>query len=107
MRSPRRQAFGWTLISEDGGPVESSAAVAFHPNCALSEAAHLDYMILLSPPTASFSDPRKGHGALRHRARHGAIMGGVSGGVFPLARSGLMDGHVTSVHWCYAARLCR
>ncbi|SUZ32716.1 HTH-type transcriptional regulator CdhR [Roseibaca ekhonensis] len=97
------RAFEWTLISEEGGPVESSAAVAFHPNCALAGAAHLDYLFLLSPPTGTFIDPRKGYGALRNRARHGAIMGGVSGGVFPLARSGLLDGHVTSVHWCYAA----
>lgn len=28
--------FAWSLISEDGAPVESSAALAFHPNCALT-----------------------------------------------------------------------
>ena len=97
------RAFDWVLISEDGAPVESSAAVAFYPNTDLAEAGHLDYLFLLSPPTASFADPNKGFGALRARARHGAILGGVSGGVFPLARAGLMQGHVTSVHWCYAA----
>lgn len=97
------RAFDWTLISEDGGPIESSASVAFHPGCALSDAPNLDYLFLLSPPTGRFQDSRKSHGALRNRARHGAVMGGVSGGVFPLARAGLLDGHVTSVHWCYAA----
>ena len=30
-------------------------------------------------------------------------MGGVSGGVFPLARSGLLAGSACSVHWCYQA----
>ena len=30
-------------------------------------------------------------------------MGSVSGGLFPLARSGLLEGHVCSVHWCYKA----
>ena len=98
-----RQAFAWTLISEQGAPIESSAAVTFHPDCTLLGAAPMDYLFVLSPPNATFRDPRAGHGALRNRARHGTIIGGVSGGVFPLARSGLMDGHVTSVHWCYAA----
>ena len=58
------RSFAWTLISEDGGPVESSAAVAFHPNCTLVGAGHLDYLFLLSPPNGRFTDPRKGNGAL-------------------------------------------
>ena len=70
------RSFAWTLISEDGGPVESSAAVAFHPNCTLVGAGHLDYLFLLSPPNGRFTDPRKGNGALRNRARHGATLGG-------------------------------
>lgn len=96
------RAFGWTLLSESGGPVDSSAGVAFHPASSLADAGPLDYLIILSPPTATFADPRKGNGALRLRARHGAVIGGISGGVFPLARAGLLDGHCASVHWCYA-----
>jgi len=33
--------------------------------------------------------------------QHGMYIGGVSGGVFPLARSGLLGGYTCSVHWCY------
>lgn len=95
-------AFGWTLISETGAPVDSSAGVTFHPASSLGEAGALDYLIILSPPTATFADPRKGNGALRLRARHGVTIGGISGGVFPMARAGLLDGHCASVHWCYA-----
>lgn len=36
-------------------------------------------------------------------ARHGVSIGAISGGVFPLARSGVLDGYCTSVHWCYGA----
>ena len=35
--------------------------------------------------------------------RHGVWIGSVSGGVFPPARSGLLDGASCSVHWCYEA----
>ena len=96
-------AFRWTLISEAGGAVESSAQVAFHPLQDLHSVEDVDYLIVLSPPDAQFDSPRPGNGALRALERHGAILGGISGGVFVLARARLMQGHVTSVHWCYAA----
>ncbi|TVP69212.1 MAG: GlxA family transcriptional regulator [Rhodobacteraceae bacterium] len=98
-----RGAFRWTLISETGAPVDSSALVRFHPSCDLGSARDVDYLILLSPPDASFESPRQSFGALRAMERHGTILGAISGGVFPLARSGVMAGHATSVHWCYAA----
>ncbi len=96
-------AFRWTLISENGAPVDSSAMVRFHPSSDLGSVRDVDYLIVLSPPDARFDNPRTGFGALRALERHGAILGGVSGGVFLLARAGVMEGYVTSVHWCYAA----
>ena len=95
-------AFGWTVISELGDPVDSSAMVRFHPDRALGDVA-VDYLIVLSPPNARFANPRQSNGILRAMDRHGGILGGVSGGVFPLVRAGVMAGHVTSVHWCYAS----
>ena len=97
------EAFRWSLISENGAAVESSAKVAFHPSADLASTRGLDHVIVLSPPNGRFANPRLGNGALRALARHGTVLGGVSGGVFPLARAGLMVGHVTSVHWCYAS----
>ncbi len=108
-------AFGWTLLSEDADRVASSAGVNFDPDLKLSDlgppgqartseaaASSIDYLFLLSSPLATFEKPASvGH--LRHLARHGMTVGGVSGGVFPLARAGLVDGHSCSVHWCYRA----
>ena len=70
---------------------------------ALSQAQGPDHLFLLSPPMAQFSNPKAGYGALRTLGRHGTILGGVSGGVFPLVRSGVMAGQMVSVHWCYEA----
>lgn len=95
------EAFTWTVLSETGAPVNASANVVFQPDQALSDDLDLDYLFLLSSPQGAFEIPRRGNGRLRHLARHGTKIGAVSGGVFPLAASGLMDGRSCSVHWCY------
>ncbi|MEM8979651.1 MAG: GlxA family transcriptional regulator [Pseudomonadota bacterium] len=98
-----RDVFGWTIISEDGSRVEASAQVGFDPNVSLTSLEAIEHIYLLSGPASRFADPERANGKLRKIARHGAVIGAISGGVFPLARSGLLDGHKASVHWCYEA----
>lgn len=98
-----RDVFGWTLVSEDGRRVEASAHVWFDPDVALSELEKTEKVFLLSGPSSRFVNPDRSNGKLRKLARHGTTIGAVSGGVFPLARSGLLEGHKASVHWCYEA----
>lgn len=95
--------FRWTLVSEAGDKVEASALVLFEPEQALDELDGLDQLFLLSGPSSEFEDKVKGRGALRRWARHGMALGAISGGVFPLARAGLLEGQSVSVHWCYDA----
>ncbi|MCL6286144.1 helix-turn-helix domain-containing protein [Ruegeria sp. 2012CJ41-6] len=96
-------AFRWSLVTERGQKVRSSADVRFEAEHALSECQPIDILFLLSSPTSRFADPGYGNGVLRNLGRHGTILGGISGGVFPLVRSGVMTGHPVSVHWCYEA----
>ncbi|MEH7829152.1 GlxA family transcriptional regulator [Gemmobacter denitrificans] len=98
-----RREFAWSLVSESGAPVRSSAEVRFDPDLALADATGLDYLMLLASPTSRFETPRKANGQLRWLDRSGVVMGAFSGGIFPLARSGLLQGHRCSVHWCYEA----
>lgn len=98
-----RQRFSWSLISESGAKVLSSANVVFEPDLSLAQAQGHDALILLSGPSSRFEHPGPGNGTLRRLARHGTTLGAVSGGVFPLARAGVMQGHRCSVHWCYEA----
>ncbi len=98
-----RREFAWTLISETKGAVRSSAEIGFEPDTNLQEAEGLDHLYLLSPPTAQFADPRRSPARLRWLDRTGVTLGAFSGGIFPLARAGLMDGRACSVHWCYEA----
>jgi transcriptional regulator GlxA family with amidase domain len=98
-----RPVFGWKLIGEARAPVRSSADVRFDVDLALGEADGLEDLFLLSPPTGQFVDPRRANAALRRMDRAGVVLGGFSGGVFPLGRAGLMNGRRCSVHWCYEA----
>ena len=98
-----RREFGWSLIGETGTPVRSSADVRFDPDVTLAEVSGLDSLFLLSAPGSAFLDPRGTPARLRWLARRGLTLGAFSGGLFPLCRAGLMQGHRASVHWCYDA----
>lgn len=98
-----RREFAWMLVSETSAPVRSSADIGFDPDVTLPEVEGLDHLYLMSPPTAEFADPRRSPARLRWLDRTGVTLGAFSGGVFPLARAGLMEGRPCSVHWCYEA----
>ncbi|MGB0968622.1 MAG: GlxA family transcriptional regulator [Halocynthiibacter sp.] len=101
-----RTAFAWRVLSETSAPVTSSAGVVFAPDDTLENAQNLDYIFLTSSPTGSFQTPGKAQAILQRHLRAGKTIGGFSGGIFPLARTGLMKGHPTSVHWCYDTAFC-
>lgn len=98
-----RPEFSWSLLGEEPGAVRSSAAVRFDTDLALAEAEGLDALVCLSPPDARFAAPRASNAALRRLGRLGTVLGGFSGGVFPLMRAGAMGTHRPAVHWCYEA----
>lgn len=97
-----QSAFAWTLLSEDGAPVISSAGIMFEPRSGIAGMDDHDYLLVLSAPTSVFARPRT-PAHLRRAARHGTVLGAISGGVFPLLRSGAVGTEPLSVHWCYEA----
>jgi transcriptional regulator GlxA family with amidase domain len=99
----RQDAFDWVLISEDGNKVEASARVSFDVGTSLAAATDLDQIYVLSAPSSQFEKSSAGFANLRRHERHGALIGAISGGVFPMARAGLLRDVPVSVHWCYAA----
>ena len=95
--------FSWVLVGENITPVRSSAEVRFEPDLALPNCGALDHLYVLSPPNGQFADHRKCAARLRWLDRNGVTLGAFSGGIFPLARAGLLEGRGCSVHWCYEA----
>lgn len=96
-------AFRWKILAENEGPIASSAGVLFAPDLRLSEAAELDHLFFVASPDGQFSEPAKANAALQRHLRMGGKIGAFSGGIFPLARSGMMANQPMSVHWCYEA----
>ncbi len=97
-----RTTFAWELVSDGERQVMSSAGIAFEATRRLADLDGCDYLLILSAPTSAFRDPRA-PAHLRHAARHGTVLGAISGGVFPLVRSGAVPNTPLSVHWCYEA----
>ncbi|WP_299142203.1 GlxA family transcriptional regulator [uncultured Tateyamaria sp.] len=95
------EVFDWDVVSESGARTISSARVAFEPDARLADVGDVSLLFVLGAPTSAFEDARQGNGALRRLDRHGVTLGAISGGVFALARAGLIEGHRCSVHWCY------
>ena len=96
-------AFEWVLIGETEARINSSANVGFDPDVVLKDIKKLDYLFLLSGPQSRFKCQKTANGILRRIHKHGTCIGSISGGVFPLARSGLLDDVTSSIHWCYCS----
>lgn len=92
-------AFSWVVVSETGDPVRSGANLEITPDCALSDLQDPDRLIILSDPVSEFENFKQTSARLRRLDRSGVTLGGVYGGVFSLARAGVMAGHKSSVHW--------
>ncbi len=95
--------YRWQIISETGAPVTCSAGIAFAAHAPLDALERVDTLYVISSPQAEMADAKRTLGALRRLERMGVTMGAFSGGVFPLAQAGLLDGYRVSVHWCYEA----
>lgn len=97
------ETFRWTVVAEGDAPIPSSAGVTFAPNAKLSEVERLDYLFFAASPDGRFEDPSRANAALQRILRNKGTLGAISGGAFPLARTGLTGTHPMSVHWCYEA----
>ncbi|MGR3623390.1 GlxA family transcriptional regulator [Pseudophaeobacter sp.] len=98
-----RDAFAWKILADQEGPIASSAGVSFAPDHLLGEAGELQHLFFVSSPNGQFDNPTKANAILHRHLRTGGSLGAFSGGIFPLARSRIMEGLPMSVHWCYEA----
>lgn len=95
----RRQLFEWSMISEDGQPVESSAGLQFPVACGVQNAPRVDIAVVVAGWANAHYDNPAVLNWLRRLSHDGTRIGAVSHGAFVLARSGLLDGKRCSVHW--------
>ena len=94
-----RNLYRWWHAAPSGEPVTASNGVAVIPDCGTRTERSADIVFVCAGGNpATFTD-RPTFSWLRRLARKGAILGGISGGPFILARAGLLDNHRATLHW--------
>jgi transcriptional regulator GlxA family with amidase domain len=99
------ELYQWTSFSDGGGPVASSSGALVETANLPSERDDLDTVLVVAGGNPSQWRSPRIDGCLRRLARLGVRIGGVSGGPYMLARAGLLDGYLFTVHWEHAAAL--
>jgi len=91
--------YGWSLISMDGAPVESSAGVRVEVDHGLVPLRRETTVIVCSGTDASQAADRSVLNWLRAHVRLGGGIGAICTGAYTLARAGLLGEDSPAVHW--------
>lgn len=92
-------------IPVSGARAISSGKAELRADAQLGEQSNYDLMLVIADGNPSDFDNRRVFQWLRHLARRGVMLGGVSGGSMILAAAGVMQGKRMTIHWEYAAAL--
>lgn len=97
-----RPLYTWRTLTPAGSPVTASNGLAVLPDAAVGT-LELDLLLVCASDGAETFRDRTTLAWLRRLARAGTRLGGISGGVFVLARAGLLAGRRCTTHWVYEA----
>jgi transcriptional regulator GlxA family with amidase domain len=89
----------WKCVSLDGKPVASLSGGTFDADYAVGDDFAPDLLLACCPSDSSTFHDEPTFSWLRRVARRGVTMGAISGGVFIIARAGLLDGYRHTVAW--------
>ena len=104
-RLSERALYEWVLISKDGGPVTASNGISVNPHFAITDfdinmaSRDMPTLVLVSGLGAEVYDDGDTFGWLRRLDRQGSDIGALCTGAHVLARAGLLDGKVCTLHW--------
>jgi transcriptional regulator GlxA family with amidase domain len=94
-----RKLYEWIIIGPDKGDVVASNGVAVATHFAAANAPRADYVVVCSGGDADRVTAGKATSWIRRNLRLGAHVGSVADGAFYLARAGLFDNHLCTLHW--------
>ena len=98
-----RPLYSWRHVSPDGEPASSSSGLLVPCDLDIRTPGEtFDYVfVCASDEAVDFREPQTLRW-LRRQADAGAMVAGVSGGPFLLARAGVLTGRRMTLHWVYA-----
>ena len=104
-RLSEKALYEWVLISRDGGPVTASNGISVNPHFAMTDydsnmaSREMPTLILVSGVGAEVYNDQDTFGWLRRLDRQGADIGALCTGAHVLARAGLLDDKICTLHW--------
>ena len=94
-----RPIYDWTLITPDGRPARANSGIEMTPVKSIAEFDFHPFVLVCASIDGQWFDDRATFAWLRSLDRHGARIGAISTGSYPLARAGLLDGYRCTIHW--------
>lgn len=94
-----QEHYRWRHISYDGGPVRASNGVSIAPDYTVGDRMPIDLLVICAGGNPALFEDGATFAWLRRVARSGALIAGISGGPFIMARAGLLEGYRCTIHW--------
>ena len=95
----QEELFSWWIVSSHGSPVPSSSGLRITPDGAIDSIDHCWAAFVSGGRNSHLTRDRGVEGWLRRLRAKGARVGAISDGAYVLARAGLLDGHLCTIHW--------
>lgn len=97
-----KKLYTWHHIRPDDRTAVASNGVEFHCEFDTSCDEKFDYLFICASDEALTFHNSRTFRWLRNLAANNAVLAGISGGVFVLARAGLLNHQRVTLHWVYA-----
>lgn len=94
-----RAAFGWRLVTPDGGPVPLTCGFALPSDGGLAAAEGAQVLVVIAGYRLAEVATAPLIRALRRIAPRFALVAGIDAGPWVMARAGLLGGYRATVHW--------
>lgn len=94
-----RKLYEWIIVGPEEKNIVASNGVAVSAHFVAANAPSADYIVVCSGGDADRVTARKATSWIRRCLRLGAHVGSVADGAFYLARAGLLDNHLCTLHW--------
>lgn len=98
-RHSGREIYSWAIQSVDGGPVRCSNGTWINTDGPLSDLPRDSMAIVVSGIDVHLTATKPVLTWLRKQARQGVALGALCTGTYVLARAGLLDDRVCTIHW--------